>query len=121
MRLFRGHRARARQRFERRFGVDAGVAALGTIALHPFVRGSPPPRNGEFLKLVRMGSYRFALEVRSVTSGAELLALARATVQPWGRAAEDLGEEYYRREFFEALDAAGRAGERALDIFGPAA
>jgi hypothetical protein len=54
-----------------------------------------------------------------VKSGDELLALARATVQPWARAAQDLGEEHYRHEFFEALDAAGRPGETALDIFGP--
>ncbi len=115
-----GHRARAQQRFERRFGVDAGVAALGAIALHPFVRGSPRHTNDQFLKVVRMGSYRFALDVRNVKSGDELLARARATVQPWARAAQDLGEEHYRREFFDALDAAGRAGETALDIFGPA-
>jgi len=49
----------------------------------------------------------------------KLLALARATVQPWARAAQDLGEEHYQREFFDALDAAGRAEETALDIFGP--
>ena len=120
MRLFSGHRARAQRKFERTFGVDTGVAALGAIALHPFVRGSPRPSNGEFMKVVRMGSYRFALDVRSVKSGDELLALARATVQPWARAAQDLGEEHCRREFFDALDTAGRAGETALDIFGPA-
>jgi len=120
VRLFRGQRARAQRRFERRFGVDAGVAALGAIALHPFVGGAPRPGNDWFLKLVRMGSYRFALDLRRVKSGDELLALARTTVQPWARAAEDLGEEHYRREFFDALDAAGREGETALDIFGPA-
>ena len=120
MRLLGGYRQRAQRRFERRFGVEAGVGALGAIALHPFVRGSPRPADGQFEKVVRMGSYRFALEVRSVTSGEELLALARATVQPWARAAGDLGEEHYRREFIDALDAAGRAKETALDIFGPA-
>jgi hypothetical protein len=84
------------------------------------VRGSPLPSNDWFLKLVRMGSYRFALDLRSVKSGDELLALARATVQPWAQAAQDLGEEHCRDEFFDALDAAGRARETALDIFGPA-
>jgi fido (protein-threonine AMPylation protein) len=120
LRLFKGQRARAQRRFERRFGVDAGVAALGAIALHPFVRGAPRPGNDGFLKLVRMDSYRFAFDLRRVKSGDELLALARATVQPWARAAEDLEEEHYRHEFFAALDAAGRAEETALDIFGPA-
>jgi hypothetical protein len=79
--LFWGQRARAQKRFERRFGVDAGVAALGAIALHPFVRGSPRPDNGAFRKLVRMDSYRFALDLRRVKSGDELLALARATAR----------------------------------------
>jgi hypothetical protein len=56
VRLFWGQRARARKRFERTFGVDAGVAALGAIALHPFLRGAPRPNNDGFLKLVGMGS-----------------------------------------------------------------
>lgn len=40
----------------------------------------------------------------------------RATVQPWARAAQDLEEEHHRREFFDALDAAGREGEIARHL-----
>ena len=115
-----GLRPRAQEQFESDYGVDDGTAALAAMALHPFVTGSPQPANSTFTKTIRKDSRRFASRSRTVASGDELRALARATVQPWARTARHLGEEHYAREFLEALDEAGRPGESEFDVFGSA-
>ena len=113
MGLFRGHRARAQEKFERELGVGEGVAALGAIALHPFVMGSPQPKSTSFISTVRKDSHRFARDVRGVRSGDDLRELARANVASWASAARVAGEEHYASEFTIALANAGHAGNGA--------
>jgi hypothetical protein len=109
--LFKGHRARAREKWIRDIGAHPDVATLGAIALHPFVSGSPRPQHAEFRKSVRSDSYRFAREVRSVRSNKDLHDLARPLVKRWVEAASLLGEQHYRDEFLPVLNDALRAAE----------
>lgn len=110
MGLFKGFRARAQQKFERDLGANPDIAALGAIALHPFVNGSPRPKRSEFATTIRADSHRFTRDVRDVRTSEQLRELARPVVAAWARSAVIFGEGHYRKEFEGALTAASHIG-----------
>jgi hypothetical protein len=116
--LFKGFRARAEQKFEDDLGAEPPVVALAALALHPFTAGSAVPKNRELTKLVRSGSSQFARTVRAVRTPDELLALARATVQPWHWAARQVEDKHYAKVFGDALDATAKDGDNFGVVFG---
>lgn len=118
MGLFKGFRARTQAKFERELGATPDVAALGALAMHPFVGGSPRPESRELTKLVSSESREFASAARTVKTADELLAVARPYVQRWHWAARHFQDDHYVEMFAEALSEVGRDGDNVGQIFG---